>query len=135
FFVVVAHEYRGHCLAHGHDYAHMTNIDFDHPDYFTRIDDVVDGFQSRADKVKKGIIACGDDEELQRNKTKVPVMYYGFADTNDFQAKNIRETHEGTTFDVFVRNTFYATMTLPMYGDHHILNALAVIAICHYEGM
>src|SRR5690625_7144632 len=21
-----------------------------------------------------------------------------------------------------------------MYGDHHILNALSVIAICHYEG-
>src|SRR5699024_968171 len=135
YFVFGDCESSRHFLADEHDYAIMTNIDFDHPDYFTSIDDVFDAFQSMADKVKKGIIACGDDEELQQIKTNVPVMYYGFADTNDFQAKNIRETHEGTTFDVFVRNTFYATMTLPMYGDHHILNALAVIAICHYEGM
>src|SRR5699024_11793122 len=94
-------EFRRYLLAYETDYAIMTNIDFDHPYYFTSIDDVFDAFQSMADKVKKGIIACGDDEELQQIKTKVPVMYYGFADTNDFQAKNIRETHEGTTFDVF----------------------------------
>lgn len=39
----------------------------------------------------------------------------------------------GTKFDVFVRNHFYATFEIPTYGDHNILNALAVIALCHYE--
>ncbi|WP_163971680.1 UDP-N-acetylmuramate--L-alanine ligase [Oceanobacillus halotolerans] len=135
YFAFEACEYRRHFLAYEPDYAIMTNIDFDHPDYFTSIDDVFDAFQSMADRVKKGIIACGDDEQLQRIKTKVPIMYYGFEDTNDFQAKNINETTDGTTFDVFVRNTFYETISIPMYGDHNILNALAVIAICHYEGI
>ena len=35
----------------------MTNIDFDHPDYFKNIEDVYDAFQDMALNVKKGIIA------------------------------------------------------------------------------
>ncbi|WP_337019629.1 UDP-N-acetylmuramate--L-alanine ligase, partial [Oceanobacillus massiliensis] len=135
YFVFEACEYRRHFLSYEPDYAIMTNIDFDHPDYFTSLDDVVDAFQSMADRVKKCIVACGDDEELQKIHTKVPVIYYGFAETNDFQAQNVQETTEGTQFDVFVRNTYYDTFTIPMYGNHNILNALSVIAICHYEGI
>ena len=135
YFVFEACEYRRHFLQYEPDYAIITNIDFDHPDYFNSIDDVFDAFQSMADNVKKGIIACGDDEHLQKIQTKVPVVYYGFSPSNDFQAQNIKETAEGTTFDVFVRNTYYETFTIPMFGNHNILNALAVIAICHYEGI
>lgn len=133
YFVFEACEYRRHFLKYEPDYAIMTNIDYDHPDYFSSIDDVFDAFQSMADQVKKGIIACGDDEQLQRIQAKVPVVYYGFASSNDFQAQNVKETEEGTSFDVFVRNTYYDTFKIPMFGDHHILNALSVIAICHYE--
>src|SRR5690625_1899548 len=135
YFVFEACEYRRHFLRYEPDYAIMTNIDFDHPDYFTSIEDVFEAFQSMADQVKKGIIACGDDEQLQQIQAKVPVVYYGFAATNDFQAQNVKETEYGTEFDVFVRNTYYDTFTIPMYGDHHVLNALSVIAICHYEGI
>ncbi|SHH68236.1 UDP-N-acetylmuramate--L-alanine ligase [Virgibacillus chiguensis] len=135
YFVFEACEYRRHFLSYEPDYAIMTNIDFDHPDYFTSIDDVFSAFQSMVERVKKGIIACGDDEQLQRIQAKVPVVYYGFTDTNDFQAQNVMETENGTTFDVFVRNTFYETFSIPMYGNHNVLNALAVIAICHYEGI
>ncbi len=41
-------------------------------------------------QVKKGIIACGDDEELQKIQAKVPVIFYGFGEDNDFQARNIQ---------------------------------------------
>ncbi|WP_010532351.1 UDP-N-acetylmuramate--L-alanine ligase [Lentibacillus jeotgali] len=133
YFAFEACEYRRHFLSYEPDYALMTNIDFDHPDYFTSIDDVFDAFQSMAEQVKKGIIACGDDEQLQQIQAKVPVVYYGFSSTNDFQAQNVRETEYGTEFDVFVRNTYYDTFNIPMYGDHNVLNALSVVAICHYE--
>lgn len=63
------------------------------------------------------------------------MVYYGFSSTNDFQAQHVRETAEGTEFDVFVRNTYYDTFEIPMYGEHNVLNALSVIAICHYEDM
>ncbi|MBD1223888.1 UDP-N-acetylmuramate--L-alanine ligase [Virgibacillus halodenitrificans] len=135
YFVFEACEYRRHFLSYEPDYAIMTNIDFDHPDYFTSVEDVFQAFQSMADRVKKGIIACGDDDQLQQIHAKVPVVYYGFAATNDFQAQNITETPEGTQFDVFVRNTYYDTFQIPMFGEHNVLNALSVIAICHYEGI
>lgn len=133
YFVFEACEYRRHFLNYHPDYAIMTNIDFDHPDYFKGIEDVYDAFQEMAMQVKKAIIACGDDEYLQRINAQVPVVYYGLNEENDFCAKNIHTDEEGTHFDVFVRNTLYASFTIPSYGKHNILNALAVIAICHYE--
>ncbi|AEH46844.1 UDP-N-acetylmuramate--L-alanine ligase [Parageobacillus thermoglucosidasius] len=133
YFVFEACEYRRHFLSYFPDYAIMTNIDFDHPDYFANIDDVFSAFQEMALQVKKGIIACGDDEYLQKIKAKVPVLFYGFGDDNDFQARNVVKTTEGTSFDVFVRNTFFASFEIPRFGDHNVLNALAVIALCHYE--
>ncbi|GAA0429868.1 UDP-N-acetylmuramate--L-alanine ligase [Lentibacillus halophilus] len=135
YFVFEACEYRRHFLSYKPDYAIMTNIDFDHPDYFTSIDDVFQAFQMMADQVKKGIIACGDDKQLQQIQTKVPVIHYGFSGTNDFQAQHVTETAQGTAFDVFVRDTYYDTFEIPMFGNHNVLNALSVIAICHYEDM
>lgn len=135
YFVMEACEYRRHFLAYHPDYVVMTNIDFDHPDYFVNIDDVYDAFQSLALQVKKGIIACGDDKNLQRIHANVPVVYYGFGEENDFGARNVEKTTEGTSFDVYVRNEFYSRFTIPLFGDHAVLNTLAVISLCHYEGI
>lgn len=135
YFVFEACEYRRHFLSYFPDYAIMTNIDFDHPDYFANIDDVFSAFQEMALQVKKGIFACGDDEQLQKIQAKVPVLFYGFDDENDYQAKNVVKTTNGTSFDVFIRNTFYDSFSIPTFGDHNVLNALAVIGLCHYEEM
>ncbi len=135
YFVFEACEYRRHFLSYHPDYAIMTNIDFDHPDYYRDIDDVFEAFQQMALQVKKGIIACGDDEYLQQIQAKVPVVYYGLSDHNDFQARNIEKHTTGTKFDVFVRNTFYGTFEIPAFGTHSLLNSLAVIAMCHYENV
>ncbi|EKN62892.1 UDP-N-acetylmuramate--L-alanine ligase [Schinkia azotoformans] len=133
YFAFEACEYRRHFLEYFPDYAIMTNIDFDHPDYFSGIEDVFDAFQQMALQVKKGIIACGDDEQLQKIHANVPVLFYGFNQENDFQARNVNKTPDGTSFDVFIRHTFYSSFSIPTYGDHNVLNALAVIALCHYE--
>ncbi|OES44121.1 UDP-N-acetylmuramate--L-alanine ligase [Domibacillus iocasae] len=133
YFVFEACEYRRHFLSYSPDYAVMTNIDFDHPDYFADVQDVVSAFQKMAMQVKKGIFACGDDEYLQGIQANVPVVFYGFGEENDFQARNTSFDEDGTTFDVFVRNEFYATFRIPGYGDHNVLNALSVIGLCHYE--
>ena len=124
YFAFEACEYKRHFLAYAPDYAIMTNIDFDHPDYFKDLDDVLDAFGEMALRVKKAIIACGDDHHLQEIQANVPVVYYGFDESNDFAAKNIVKNSEGSTFDVFVRNEFYYTFTIPLTGDHAILNAL-----------
>jgi UDP-N-acetylmuramate--alanine ligase len=133
YFVFEACEYRRHFLSYYPDYCIMTNIDFDHPDYFANIDDVFSAFQEMAVHVKKGIIAYGDDEQLQKIQAKVPVLFYGLGEENDYQAKNIIKATDGTSFDVFIRNNFFDSFSIPTFGDHNVLNALAVIAMCHYE--
>lgn len=135
YFVFEACEYRRHFLSYHPDYAIMTNIDFDHPDYYANIDDVFSAFQEMALQVKKGIIAYGDDEQLQKIQAKVPVVFYGFEEGNDFQARNIVTEPQGTKFDVVVRNNFYGTFEIPSFGNHNVLNALGVIALCQYEGI
>lgn len=133
YFVFEACEYRRHFLQYEPDYAIMTNIDFDHPDYFANIEDVFSAFQEMAMQVKKAIIAFGDDEQLQKIQADVPVLFYGFGEGNDFQARNVEKSTEGTKFDVFVRNELYARFEIPTFGDHNILNALSIIALSHYE--
>ncbi|MBO1913393.1 UDP-N-acetylmuramate--L-alanine ligase, partial [Microvirga sp. 3-52] len=98
YFTFEACEYKRHFLAYNPDYAIMTNIDFDHPDYFKNLDDVLDAFGDMALRVKKAIIACGDDNHLQEIQASVPVVYYGFDESNDFAAKNIVKNSEGCTF-------------------------------------
>lgn len=53
YFVFEACEYRRHFLSYHPDYAIMTNIDFDHPDYYRDLDDVFSAFQQMALQVKK----------------------------------------------------------------------------------
>src|SRR5699024_9958122 len=48
FFVLEACEYRRHFLAYSPDYAIITNIDFDHPDYYHDIKDVFSAFEEFA---------------------------------------------------------------------------------------
>ncbi|WP_110927254.1 UDP-N-acetylmuramate--L-alanine ligase [Bacillus massiliglaciei] len=135
YFVFEACEYRRHFLSYYPDYAIMTNIDFDHPDYFANIEDVFEAFQTMALQVNKGIIACGDDEQLPKIQAKVPVIFYGFGEGNDFQAKNVKVSEDGTAFDVYVRNNYFDTFKIPTFGKHSVLNALGVIALCQYEDL
>lgn len=135
YFVLEACEYRRHFLAYKSDYALITNIDFDHPDYYESIEDVQNAFLEFSGQIKKAIFACGDDIRLQELHAPVPIVYYGFDEYNDFQAKNIERSTAGSTFDVYVRGDFYGKFTIPSYGKHNIQNALGVIAFAHYEGL
>ena len=135
YFVLEACEYKRHFLAYRPDYAVMTNIDFDHPDYYKSIDDVQEAFDEFSHQVKKYLFACGDDQRLRQVKAQVPVIYYGLNEDNDFVAKNIDRSREGSAFDLYIKGEFYKHFTIPTYGNHNIQNALAVIAVAYYEGL
>ena len=135
YFAFEACEYRRHFLSYSPDYAIITNIDFDHPDYFASMSDVFNAFQEMTKKVKKAIVACGDDENLRDIEAEIPIYYYGFGDNNKVIAKNIETSPKGTNFDVYIDGKFIDTFTTPMYGDHQVLNALAVVTICYLEGL
>ncbi|PRO65403.1 UDP-N-acetylmuramate--L-alanine ligase [Alkalicoccus urumqiensis] len=133
YFAFEACEYRRHFLHYHPDYAIMTNVDFDHPDYFADVNDVFSAFQEMASQVKKAIFACGDDEHLQQLQADVPVIYYGTEEHNDLRAVNITADKNGTHFDCLIRGGEKEQFTIPGYGTHHVLNALSIIAVCEYE--
>lgn len=134
FFVFEACEYRRHFLAYSPDYAIMTNIDFDHPDYYKSIEDVYDAFQTLAGQVKKGILAYGDDKYLRELQADVSIFYYGLNDTDDFQAKNIERTPDGSSYDVYHKGESIGHFFLPAFGLHNINNSLGVISAAYLEG-
>lgn len=135
FFVFEADEYRRHFLAYSPDYLIMTNIDFDHPDYYTGIEDVYNAFETEGKQVKKAIFAWGDDPWLRKLDVKVPVYYYGESDQDDYQAKNIKRTPEGSSFDAYHKDQLLGHFFVPLFGEHSVLNALAVVAVSDAEGL
>lgn len=133
FFVFEADEYRDHFLAYHPDYAIMTNIDFDHPDYFKDIDDVRQSFEQFGSQVKKAVFAWGDDANLRKLKLNVPIYYYGTSEKDDFRATNIKRTPQGSTYDAYFRDQNLGTFTIHLYGEHSVLNSLAVVAVAYME--
>ncbi|MGY1576754.1 UDP-N-acetylmuramate--L-alanine ligase [Pediococcus pentosaceus] len=133
FFVFEADEYRRHFIAYHPDYMIMTNVDFDHPDYYKDLADVERAFQQVADQVHKGIFAWGEDESLRKINTSVPVYYYGTKENDDFQATNISRTTTGSEFDVIHKGEKLGRFTINLFGEHNVLNSLAVIAVAYFE--
>ncbi|UQS85261.1 UDP-N-acetylmuramate--L-alanine ligase [Apilactobacillus apisilvae] len=133
FFAYEADEYRRHFLATKPDYAIMTNIDFDHPDYYTGIEDVKSAFQTFVNQTKKGIFAWGDDKNLRDLTANVPIYYYGTNEDDDFRATNITRSTSGSSFDVEYRGKNLGKFQIHLYGEHNVLNSLAVIAVSYFE--
>src|SRR5699024_11854107 len=72
YFAFEACEYKRHFLAYSPDYAIITNIDFDHPDYFKDLDDVLHAFGEMALQVKKALI---DRKSTRLNSSHVSISY------------------------------------------------------------
>ncbi len=136
YFTFESCEYKRHFLSYYPDYAIITNIDFDHPDYFNDISDVVDAFKEMASQVKKCVIAYGNDPYIGQIKEHVKDMLtYGIESGDDIIAKNIKVTESGTVFDVEIKGVHYDTFKIPMFGDHLVLNSLAVIGVSYLEDL
>lgn len=133
FFVYEADEYRRHFLAYYPDYQIMTNIDFDHPDYFKDQDDYTSAFQTAANQTKKALFVWGGNERLQALEAKIPKYTYGFEDNDDFQAVDVNRTTAGAEFTVITHGKEIGRFTIHLFGDHNILNATAVIAVAYTE--
>ena len=132
-FILEACEYRRHFLSYEPEYIVITNIDLDHTDYYKNMDDMILAYQEFANKADKMIIACGDDPYTHMLEVNPQIYYYGLSEDNDIQARDVEYRDDGTSFDVFVEDEYYGHFDLPLYGKHMLLNALAAIAICHYE--
>ena len=136
FIIAEACEYYRHFLAYHPDYAIVTNIDFDHPDYFNDEYDMFDAFQSFVNQVKNTVVICGDDRLASKLKpAHAKTITYGFNDGNDYQIKNVQTSTEYSKFDIYKNNTLLGTFTMAIFGLHDISNATSAIALADINGI
>ena len=136
FMIAEACEYYRHFLAYHPNYAIVTNIDFDHPDYFNDEHDMFDAFQSFVNQVKDTVVICGDDRLASQLKpTNAKTIKYGFNEGNDYQIKNVQTTSEHSKFDVYKNSELLGTFTMAVFGLHDISNATSAIALADINGI
>ena len=135
YFALESCEYKRHFLNYTPYYLIITNIDLDHVDYFKDIDDVIDAYNTLANKTIKKVVMYGDDPYTRKmNLDKEPITY-GLSSNNDVIAKNIEYNENGIKFDVYIDNNMFGKFDLPLYGEHQLLDSLSVITVCYLEGM
>ena len=136
YIIAEACEYYRHFLAYHPNYAVVTNIDFDHPDYFNDEHDMFDAFQSFVNQVKDTVVICGDDHLASQLKpSTAKVVTYGFNEGNDYQIKNVKTTSENSEFDVYKNSELLGTFTMAVFGLHDISNATSAIALADICGL
>jgi len=83
------------------------------------------------------LILNADDENIKKidvTKFKNRMIYFGYKERADFQAKNVKYSNGGMTFTLIHQNKEIDTY-VPGYGEHNVYNALAAIAIVSQLGM
>ena len=133
YFALESCEYKRHFLSYQPYYSVILNIDLDHVDYFKDINDVINAYEEFANSSTKMIIANGDDENIRKMNITKDISYFGLKDNNNIVAKNIEYSKEGIKFDLVINKENIKTFKLPIYGQHQLMDALAVISVCYHE--
>lgn len=133
FFVAEADESDGSFLNYNPRYSIITNIDYEHLDYYHNFENELDAFRKFIRLTKKDgcVFACSDDANLFHliKDYKNKHLFYGLKSNADIFAKNISFDGLSSKFDCCLKDKFISTFFLPLGGEHNILNSLAVIAL------
>ena len=134
YFVTEACEYTNSFLEFFPTVAVITNIDEDHLDFFSGIDEIIESFRNFAllTKDKGFVVACGSDENVKKalKDTNLDIKYYGIGDGFEYSAKNLNFESGYPSFEVWHNDKLLTSLHLRVYGKHNVLNALAVLAVC-----
>lgn len=129
YFVAEADESDGTFLKY-HSYgAIITNIDFDHMNFFKNEDALIQSFRQFAHQVAsaKHLFWCGDDSRLRQ--LLLPGISYGFGSECSLRASNVRQEGWKLIFDVDFLDKHYANVEVSLIGLHNVLNALGVFGL------
>ncbi len=121
-------------LAHEHPAITLiTNIDIDHLDHFQNAEEIEQCFATAIDHTREGVAVCADAPRAMRVAATFkngPIITYGFSLDAMLRATELRRTAEATTFVLSYNNRRLAELSLPVPGDHNVLNALGAMAAC-----
>ncbi len=144
WFVVEADEYDNMFLGLRPHFAVVTNVVYDHPDFFKSHEDMIVSFQKFIDLMDEHmgdaggfLLACADDPVARRlaeshQAKKYATLTYGLNQEAHWRATNIQVHSDGyTSFDAVALNDFKRgiPVRIALPGKHNILNALAALAV------
>ena len=141
-FVIEADEYDHMFLGLRPNVAIVTNIEWDHPDFFHTADDFYGAFESFAALLPPDglLIACADDAGARRlaeaQAARVNVQTYGADDPSaSWSLMDIRSVEGCFQATLHVPGGETASLALALPGRVNLLNAAAVIAAAARVGV
>ena len=138
--VLEADESDGSFLKLPINYSIVTNIDYEHMDYYKNYKNLEDSFLQFINKtppIGKCII-CIDDKNIKKIKKKIKtknILTYGFASFADYQIIKPKYNNKNCKFDLIVKNFLgkkkvFKNIIVNLIGKHNILNSVAAISVC-----
>jgi UDP-N-acetylmuramate--alanine ligase len=111
----------------------VTNIDFDHPDIYSSVDEIRKVFVDFSKRLSPNgvLIACGDGEENRKFLKNVDVrkVTYGFSEDNDYVIERTNFSEDKMFFWVKSHNASLGQFSMEIFGDQNALNGLAAIIV------
>ncbi|MCS7280247.1 MAG: UDP-N-acetylmuramate--L-alanine ligase [Desulfobacterota bacterium] len=134
FLVAEADESDGSFLLLSPVVAVATNIDLEHLDYYSGIEEIKKAFENFLNKVPFfGLdVICIDNIHLRSLLSNLKRKYvtYGLSNCADVKAEKIVMDGFNTDFSVIVKGEPIGRVRLSMPGVHNVVNSLAAIATC-----
>ena len=133
YFVAEVDESDGSFLFFKPTFSVVTNIDYEHLDYYRNWENILKAYQRFIRQTKKGgcVFAYGEDQRLKKilSGEKIDFVMYGTKKNDDFYASNVALNGYSTSFDCFLKRKNLGTIQLNVPGEHNVLNALACVAV------
>ncbi|MGW7417141.1 UDP-N-acetylmuramoyl-tripeptide--D-alanyl-D-alanine ligase [Streptomyces sp. NPDC054863] len=85
-----------------------------------------------------GVAVLNADDGLVRemaSRTKARVLFFGESESADVRAENVRLTEDGRPAFTLHTPSGCSDVTMRLYGEHHVSNALAAAAVAHELGL
>ena len=122
------------------NYSIVTNLDYEHIDYYKNFKNLEKSFIKFIEKTPptgKSII-CIDDKKIKKISKKIlnkNILTYGESKYANYKISNIRYKTDHTIFNISYknikkRNKKIKNIQLKLLGKHNVFNAAASIAVC-----
>ena len=132
-------EYRNSFLYFSPTVAVILNVEADHLDFFRDLDDVRRSFRRFAELVPesgKVVVNADNDSAMEALRDLGrPVVTFGVRHPADCTVENLHTEDGFPVFDVMTQGKPYAHVSLRVYGEHNISNALAAATAAWVLGL
>lgn len=134
YLVAEADESDGSLVKHAPSIGIITNIELDHPDRYSSLDEVVAIFQTFASQCDI-VIGCLDDEVV-KSKIQIDLSYSLDSESNaSYIAKNIKYHASGSSAEIWEKGELLGELNLQLLGNHNLSNALSAVAVGRKLGL